>query len=46
MQRGNPTIDKEFLLRVKGRDGQTGVFRYDPKGQHQQLLYGPYSYSR
>lgn len=46
MQRGNPTIDKEFLLRVKGRDRQTGVFRYDPKGQHQQLLYGPYSYSR
>ncbi len=46
MQRGNPTLDKELLLRAKGRDGQTGVFRYHPKGQHQQLLYGPYTYSR
>lgn len=46
MHRGNLPVNKEFLLRAKGRDGQTGVFRYHPKGQHRQLLYGPYNYSR
>lgn len=46
MQRGNLTVDKELLLRATGYDGQMGIFRYHPKGQHQQLLYGPYTYSR
>ena len=46
MQRGDLTLDKSLLLKVNGDDGQTGIFRFDRKGRHQQLIYGKYSFLR
>lgn len=46
MQRGEFILDKSLLLKASGDDGQIGIFRFDSKGQHQQLMYGTYNFSR
>lgn len=46
MQRGELTPDRSLLLKVSGDDGQSGIYRFDSKGQHQQLIYGNYNFLR
>ena len=41
-QRGVLTPDCNLLLRATGDDGASGIYRFDPKGHHRPLLYGPF----
>ena len=41
-QRGVLTPGCNLLLRATGDDGASGIYRFDPKGHHRPLLYGPF----
>lgn len=44
--RGELKPDRKLLLKASGEDGKMGIYRFDPKGCHQRLIYGAFNLSR